>query len=334
MNHFKYLLLFFIVIQSVNAYGQGQLAIKVKAAKIGYYDFYNQFTGVGKCEFINSKDYYAKVAGSVDTVLVKQGQAISKDELVIAIDQEVAHSMLSEARVAYELAKANYNRDISLFRKKVISEEALNKSKLGLEQDRLGLVKAEKQFADMVIKAPFDGCIGVVRAKEKDEVKVGDYLFSMVAKGEKIIFVEVPENLLGKITPDSIIKAIDADKMLISGQILAVADYVSANGTVTLKALFPASAKLNHGSFIEISLLYGRHKGLAIPEKAVLKNDKGNFIYKISQDGTVKQVYVSLGTRTGEMIELIENGLQENDMIVTEGLTKIQNDSLVELINE
>lgn len=55
----------------------------------------------------------------------------------------------------------------------------------------------------MIIKAPFNGYIGVVRANIGDQVKVGDYLFSLVANGNKTVFIELPETLYGKINDQS-----------------------------------------------------------------------------------------------------------------------------------
>ena len=64
-----------------------------------------------------------------------------------------------------------------------------------------------------------------------------------------------------------------------------------------------------------------KHRGLAVPSPAVLQNDNGNFVYQIGDNNLIKQVYIKLGTRTNNLIEIISDNLNEGDQIVLEGLT-------------
>jgi multidrug efflux pump subunit AcrA (membrane-fusion protein) len=55
----------------------------------------------------------------------------------------------------------------------------------------------------------------------------------------------------------------------------------------------------------------------------VLKNNRGDFVYAVTPENKVKQVFVTLGVRTNNMIELLSNELKEGDLIVLDGLTKV-----------
>jgi RND family efflux transporter MFP subunit len=312
---------------------QGQ-SVLVRPEKIGQFEFYNQFTVVAKCEFATSHDYFAKVNGTVNSVSARQGEYVSKDNTLITIDEDLANSIKSQGEAGFKFAEATYNRDASLLNKKFISHEALSKSRVSLEQARMDLAKSVNTYADMIIKAPFNCYVGVIRANVGDEIKIGDYLFSVITEGDKVFFLELPENLLGKIDADSIITVKDTDNNDVIGRIVSSTNYLSETGTVTVKAIFQSGAKLIHGSFVPLNLIYNKHKSLAIPEKAVLKNDKGNFIYKITEDNLVKQSYLSLGIRTGEMIEVLSGNLLDGDSIVIDGLTKVHDGMVVELIKD
>lgn len=333
---FKYLaittLVTFFALSSVIA-GPGH-SILVRPEKIGYFEFYNKFTAISRCEFETSHDYYAKVAGTVDGVSLIQGAYVTEGAELIVIDKNLADAIRMQGEAGFKFAEATYNKDVSLFEKKIISKEALSKSKVALEQARIELVKSINTYKDMIIKAPFNGYVGVVKANPGDEVKVGDYLFSFFAKGDKILFLELPENLIGKIDANTTIQVKDTDNNDAVGKIIATTEYVSNTGTVTVKAIFPQETKLIHGSFVSADLIYAQHKGLAIPEKAVLKNDQGNFVYKITEGNLVKQVYITPGIRTNAMIEVLSGDIAENDMVVIDGLTKVQDDVVVELIKE
>ena len=55
----------------------------------------------------------------------------------------------------------------------------------------------------------------------------------------------------------------------------------------------------------------------------MLKNNQGDFVYLITPERKVKQVFVKLGVRTGDIIELLSEELKDGDMIVVDGLTKV-----------
>ena len=118
------------------------------------------------------------------------------------------------------------------------------------------------------------------------------------------------------------------------GKITAISSYLNDNGTITSKLSFPPDTKILHGSYVETEIIFNRHKGLALPEKVVLKNNKGNFVYKVAQDNKVKQIYVTTKTRSDDLIEISSDELQVADPIVLEGLTKIYDDALVRIIEE
>lgn len=311
-----------------------QEATFVRPIKIGYYEFYEKFTAIGQCKSENSKTYYAKTAGTIDSIAVIQGKDVSAGDVLITIDADIAEVTKSKAEAVFESAKTTYDRDISLLEKKIISSEVSNKSKVALETARADLVAARNKYEDMVITAPYDGHVGVVSARIGDDIKVGDYLFSLVAKGEKTIFVELPEIMHSKIDENSGIYVLDSEGARIQGQVVAVSSYVNDNGTITAKLAFPPSSKLVHGSYVEVEMIFDQHKALAVPEKVLLKNGQGNFVYKISEESKAKQVYITTGTRTDKMIEVISDELQVGDLIVLNGLTKIYDGALVAIIDD
>ncbi len=343
----------------------GENGILVHPVKTTIYDFYDKITVIGKCKSNKSRDYYAKYSGTVNSMSMNQGNNISAGDFLISIDKNIAEAKKAKSEAAFESAKTAYEKDLSLFKKKFISSELLAKSKVALKIAKLDLINSINQYNDMIVTAPYDGYIGVIKAKVGDEVKIGDYLFSLVAPDDKIIFLELPENMHSKIDQNSLIYARDINNNKIQGKIIDVSDYLNENGTMTAKIAFSSDSKLIHNSYIEVEIIFDEHKALAIPEKILLKNDKGNFVYKIiendeselSEQDTkpkqnkqpknndqseqiktkqlkVKQVYVNVGSRTNDMIEIISDEIQDGDLLVLSGLTKIYNNANIRIIEE
>ncbi|MDP4708802.1 MAG: efflux RND transporter periplasmic adaptor subunit [Rickettsiaceae bacterium] len=308
--------------------------ILVLPIKIGYYDFHEKFTAIGQCKSEQSKTYYAKTTGSIDSISIIQGKNVSANDILITINADIAEANKSKAEASFQSAQTTYERDVSLLKKKIISSEVSNKSKVALEIARSDLVNTLSQYEDMIITAPYDGYVGVVNARTGDDVKVGDYLFSLIAQGDKTIFIELPENMHAKIDQNSLIYATDSDNKKIQGRVIAVSNYLNDNGTITAKLAFDPDSKLVHGSYVEVEIIFDQHKAVAVPEKILLKNNQGNFVYKITEDNKSQQVYIVTGARTDNMIEVLSGEIQAGNLLVLSGLTKVYDGAMIEIINE
>ena len=302
--------------------------------KIGYYDFHDKFTAIGQCKSEQSKTYYAKITGTIDSIAVIQGKNVSAKDVLITIDADIAEANKAKIEATFESAKTTYERDLSLLKKKIISSEVSNKSKVALEIARYDLVKMTNQYKNMIITAPYDGYVGVVNARTGDDIKIGEYLFSLIAKGDKTIFIELPENMYSKIDQNSLIYALDSNNVKIQGRVIAVSNYLNDNGTITAKLSFAPDTQLIHGGYVEVEIIFDQHKALAVPEKILLKNNNGNFIYKITEDNKVQQIYITIGARTNNMIEVLSGEVQVGDSLILSGLTKVYDGATIEIIED
>ena len=257
MKIFLQIILLTIISQHNVLAGAGN-KISVNPSVISTADFYQKYTAIGQAKLSNSKDYFAKIAGKVDFVLADQGTSLAKDEILITIDRDIAEKSKTQTESNLYLAQSNYDRDLLLLQKKIISEEGVNKSKAALEQARSEHTKALNTYNDMVIKAPEAGYVGVVKASVGDEIKVGDYLFSFTTKSDFYVFVELPEIMHGKVLTTDNVSVKNERGAGVEGKILAISDYVSNNGTITAKLEFPYSEDLLHGPFVEAQIIMNR----------------------------------------------------------------------------
>lgn len=308
--------------------------IAVKPFKIEQFELFDSFNAVGQIKFRQSRTYNANVEGRVASILNNEGKFdVKEGEVILRIDPEVAESAKKQKESAFEIARLNYQRNKTLFDKKFISAEKLEDSKVKMAEAEAALASAKLTYNDMIITAPFAGEIGVIKVRVGDFVKKGDYLFSLITKDEMSIFLEVPETLYSKISTSTEVMLSDASGNRTSGKIIATTPYLSDKGTISIEVTTSGKNKFLHGSYLNAEFIINRHMGPAIPERAILKNDKGNFIYQIGADNIIKQVYVQLGMRTNNMIEILpEQDIKEGDLIVLDGLTKVQEGAAVEVL--
>ncbi|WP_341755926.1 efflux RND transporter periplasmic adaptor subunit [Candidatus Tisiphia endosymbiont of Ptychoptera albimana] len=335
-TRFKTIIIFLcICITSCYAIAEEQESIGVKATKVQMADLYNVFSVIGQCKSGMSRDYYANVSGRLDLVSTSQGGKIHQGDVLLIIDQDLAVSIKSQAEVSLRKAMASYNRNKELFAKKYISSDVLEKSNSELEEARLAFAKAMNSYNDMVLIAPFDGYIGIIKSKIGDKIKQGDYLFSIIAQNSTTdnILMELPEGLYNQVSESTNLVITDNKGGLINGKIAEISQYVSDNGTISAKVIIDSNSNIVHGSYVNIDLILNKHRNLAVPNQSVQSNNKGEyFVYKVN-DNKVQQLYVKLGTSLNGLTEIISSEIKEGDMVVLEGITKIYDGSVVKLLD-
>lgn len=303
--------------------GAASVAVLVKAAVVTNMEFFEPYSAVGQIKNEESRTYYANVNGTVENITTKQGGPVNKGDIILAIDQKLAEGKKAQAQANFDTALASYEREKTLFSKKFNSHDAIEKAKAYMESARSDLTAAMKLYDDMVISAPFSGEVGVISLRIGDQVKIGDHLVAITKDGAKVVFLQVPELLFNKIPVGTEAIILDYANNEAKGKVQSVSGYLSDNGTITLKVALENAGSLVHGSYVKVNLILHKHTGLAIAERAVLKNDKGNYVYLITPSNEIKQQYIELGARLDGMIEVKQGALAKGDKIVLDGLTKV-----------
>ncbi len=322
-----------VCIISCCAIAEKQEGIPVKASKVQMADLHNVFSVVGQCKNDASRDYYANISGTVDVVSDSHGK-VNKGDILLIIDKDLATSTKSQAEISLKTAMTAYERDKALFAKKYISSDVLEKSNSDLETAKLAFSKAMNSYNDMVIVAPFDGNIGIIKLKKGDKVEQKNYLFSIIAQNSttKSILMELPEELYNQVSVSTDLVITDNNGDKINGKIAEISQYVSDNGTIGAKVIVDSNSNMLHRSYVPIDLIINKHRNLAVASQSVQSNSKGQyFIYKLN-DNKVQQLYVKLGTSLNGLTEIISDEIKEGDMVVVEGITKINDGSIVKLL--
>ena len=118
---------------------------------------------------------------------------------------------------------------------------------------------------------------------------------------------------------------------LARGKLLALDNQIdSSTGTVRIKALF---ANQDHGlfpnQFVNVRMLTEvQENATLIPNSAVQISATSRFVFVVKSDDTVERRNVTIGRTEGEKTSITE-GLAVGDVVVTEGLDRLQNGSRV-----
>jgi len=268
------------------------------------------------------------VAGKIDFIAAKEGQMVSKGELLSSLDpanysiaKELADIQVNQVQDEYDRLKLMHDNNS-------LSESDFAKITYGLQQAKAQQKLHTKNLADTRLYSPIDGVLLKKFCEVGEITGVGIPLF-VVSDIRKIkVSAFVPENELHniKIGQNARVLINSLDKTF-NGRIIEVgsaADAASRAFSVRIELENPEMI-VRPGMIAEVKVITEQPKELmVIPVEAVL-HDLNDQSYVFVVDESAKRSFkrnISLGQAINDKIEVI-SGLKETDLVVSGGQQKL-----------
>lgn len=296
-------------------------------------------------------DVYPQVSGTLTRLCVTEGQEVRRGQVLFVIDQvpyraalETATANVEAAAAALATAELTYESRQELNRRKVVSDFDLKttrnawlSAKAALAQARAQEVNARNNFSYTEVKSPSDGVVGMLPYRVGTLVGpsgMPEPLTTVSDNSEMYVYFSLTENQLLSLTrrygskgaalknlPEVELQLNDRSIYSYKGRIESISGVVDrTTGTVGLRAVFPnPDGLLFSGTSGSIQLQSGRQGMLVIPQSATFEVQDRTFVYKVV-DGKASASPVRVSRVNGGQEYIVEEGLHEGDMIVTEGV--------------
>lgn len=276
----------------------------------------------------------AETAGRVETVHFNEGDTVKAGQKLFTLYNKGQIAKVKKAEAALALSKNVLKRKQELAKKKFSCSQDLEKAEAQVCIDEAELALAQEALSQTFITAPFEGILSERRQSKGSYVAAGDELVRIQDVTPIRLTFHIPEKDLTLIKVNSPVRAVtDAytNKTFV-GNIEAIELSVNEkNHSVTVHARFEnRDGLLLPGLYgkINIGLTSQKSPTLVIPEKALIFQQDGTYVYK-KVDNKAVLTKVTLGARIADQAEIF-SGLQKNDEIVLDGLYKIHDGSLLE----
>jgi len=177
------------------------------------------------------------------------------------------------------------------------------------------------------IVAPFDGIIG--KRNFSDDIKVAESSLVINLEDASILFVDVdiPEVFAPYIKKGLgvNIKFSGNKEKNYEGVVDSLASRININ-----KRSLAARIKLSNsnleilpGALLEVTIKYNERNSLSIPDTSVILEGNKVYIFKVDEKNITKRAEIIIGNRNQGYLE-VKSGLNEGDIIVSEGLKKVR----------
>ena len=264
-----------------------------------------------------------------DGMAIRQGAQL----LVLSSKDMIDGNPVQRAKVAYEIAKKEYERAQGLLESKIVSEKDFNQIKQSYENARISYeaVAKNQTAGGQVITSPMSGFIKSCLVSEGDYVQVGQPLVSITQNRRLFLRADVSEKYYGylkNITTANFKTPYD-DKVYelpeLKGRLLS---FGKASGAasffVPVTFEFDNRGDVIPGSYVEVYLLSSpMNNVLALPHAALTEEQGLFFVYiQVDEEGYKKQE-VTLGADSGKEVQIL-TGLNPGDRVVTKGAYQVK----------
>ena len=267
-----------------------------------------------------------EVPGQVVERHFEDGQQVAKGDPLFSIEATVLEAEANEAKANVEQSEAAYTRAQELAKDQLVSATDYDTARANYNVSVARLHSAQSRLSKTVIRAPFDGSIGLRRINVGDYATIGQELVNVVRLDPLRVDFSVPETLLSRIQPgQDIAVTVGAFRdEVFAGVVTAIDPQIDVTGhSMAIRARLPnTDLRLRPGLFAQVAVsLAVNPSAIMVPEQAIwpLGNDK--IIYVI-EEGIANQRVVQLGDRKPGWVE-VTSGLDVGEEIVVVGQMKL-----------
>lgn len=240
---------------------------------------------------------------------------------------------VERARIAYQNAKAEYERALPLAEKQIVSQKELQALQTAYEDARVAYeaVASGHSQEGLTVTAPAGGYVKNVAVKEGDYVNMGQALATLSGDKKLQLTADVSERhyaFLNQIasarfkTPyDDAIYDLDS----LHGRVLSygrASDGALAYVPVSFE--FDNAGNIVPGAYVDVFLLGQEREGLISVPVSALTEEQGLYFVYLQEDKEVfRKQEVKTGAEDGRRVEILA-GLKTGDRVVTQGAMHVK----------
>jgi multidrug efflux system membrane fusion protein len=337
----------FVIVRAIAGRKPKETVMAVRSVQTAYAAredvpiYVDSFGSLSPSSDVNIK---SQVTGQIKEVHFKEGQEVSKGDLLFTIDPSPFQADLEKARAALaqdtadlNLKKDTLERNKSLFASQLISRQDFDKfqadflsaeQKIKLDQANIDLAKINLGYCNII--SPIDGVTGRRQVDPGNIVaeNTGPTLVNIKTIDPLYVDFTVPENELGRVRSAKEAGQLkvevclqDAPDIKYSGTLELLSNTVdNTTGTISLRAFVDnKEKKLWPGQFVRVRLILGVEEGaVTVPYDAVQLGQNGYFLFVVGKDNKADLRLVAVGPQVDDDI-VIKKGVSSGEKVVISG---------------
>jgi RND family efflux transporter MFP subunit len=271
----------------------------------------------------------SQVEGQVRAIHADLGDQVKAEQVLLDVDDDSMRAQLREIEARLVKARADESRGRELLKSNIISPqeyEAMQTAVAVAEAQRDSLTVGLQHKR---VRSPLSGSVMKRMVSVGEYVRPGTPLFDLVADDPLKLRGDVPERFTQELGVGQAVEIkVDAyPDTVFAGRLVRVSPAANPeNRSISVEVEVPNPERQLKAGFFGTANIVTRadDQALVVPETAVI-NFAGVTKLFVVRDNTTYERRVRVGTRDGDgMIEILE-GLQPDEVVATSGLAKLEN---------
>ncbi|MGJ5641721.1 efflux RND transporter periplasmic adaptor subunit [Formosa sp. S-31] len=285
---------------------------------------------------------HPEVSGILTKIFVKEGQSVSKGQLLAKIDDGGLEQQVAQMEIQLALAKTTFERQKRLWDQQIGSEIQFLQAKSTYEAQEQSVNQLKTQLAKTNIIAPFNGVIDDIITDEGSVVMPGQsQLIRIVNLKDMYIETEVPESYITDVVAGkNVLVEFPVLGTTIETKVRQASNYINpANRTFKVEVPVPnksGNVKPNLTAKLKIND-YSSEEAILIPLSIISENANGEqYIYVVKNknsenEATAERVIIKTGKTQGDIIEVL-SGIENGAEIIKEGARSVRSGQTIKVI--
>ena len=300
----------------------------VTAEKVKLEDFSHKVEIPGTVETDLHALINAESNGVIQQIHVREGDYVSKGQLLITIDSEILASTMNELETSLDLANYMFEKQQELKDKGVgveVEYEQAKNQKLSLES-RLKTMRSQK--GKTLVRAPFSGIIDDIIVNRGEMAAPQIPLLRIVNNSSVTVNATLSENLLSKVnvgTPVEM-KFPSLNDTTIISMVTTKGNYIDpTNRTFRIQIEIKNNKLLLPNQFVELNVTdFAQKNAMVINAESILQDTENrNFVYRLTKRANgegyyVEKIFITV-IKKFEGVACVEGQIKDGDLIVVKG---------------
>ena len=276
--------------------------------------------------------------GYLEKISVDEGQKVQKGQNLFKIMGNIYQAELDKAKAEGDAANIEYKNTKLLADSKVVSENELALAKAKLNKAKAEILLAETHLGFTNIKAPFNGVIDHLLAREGSILEEGELLTTLSNNSQMWVYFNVPEAeylnymMLAKKSEKEKVKLLMANNQEFNqiGTVETIeGEFNNETGNIAFRATFPnPQSILRHGETGTVLMNIPLKNVIIIPQKATFEVLNKRYVFVIDKNNTIRQTEIMVGASLPNLF-VVKKGLTVNDKILLEGIRLVKDKDVI-----
>jgi len=276
------------------------------------------------------------LGGKVEYAADRTSRQINKGDVLAEINGTIYKNDFDVAEFNLNTSTKQYNRQKSLYKKGLISDQAFENSEQSFKSAESQFKKARFNLENSVIRAPFSGYITDVFVEESEFINPGTPVLNFIDTSEFKLTAYVTQQHIFSI---NIGDHVDVDIPALNETVKGTVSYVGIK-TDSVSKTYPIDirisdrvSQLKHGLLVNVKLpIQSFGSTIVVRQDKILESDDKHWVM-LEKEGRASQVQVTLGAEYDNYVQIID-GVSIGDHLIIDGHGSLKQNDLVKIVNE